>query len=693
MKARSSLRPWALVAVVYVLCSVVFTLPMPLHLDTHVWGDRFDAWTTMWLIWMLGEHGWSETTQLIFFPEGYSLWSFGHIALQLLGAPFVALGASPVAVYNGLLLFSFSATGLAAHALGLRLSGSHWGGLMCGGLFAFNPFTYGEMSAGCVELVGAFFIPLTVLCLVRICDEPSLKNAGLAALSLALTGPFNWYYTAFLGMFTVAFWLWRAAVPVPGRSRVLALIAGAALLAAVSNLPLISKARQETPERGILSAETFSEEAWAVSNRIADGTVALGDLNEDLLRRHDAMQVAINSTSLINLAEADFPANPLDSTPGRLAYAVGLFGLIASGRRGRPWAVFAGVFTVLTLGPFVQLDATPPLPEWSLSDPLPYYGLYNELPFFSKAYRPYRLGVVVLLCLGVLGSLGYASLRSGRWKRALPVVFLVVAATQPHWSGISARGLADARVPAVYERFSELEPGAVIELPLHYQPVTPANARFQFNQVVHGLPLLNCNQLIRRTDLLRFQAVVAENRLLQVLLDLGRASPPFAFSSEDSQALLDRGFKYLVAHDEVAVDQAALAGFVAEADRLRQPAWEMLDQSFGRPLLTGDGVRVYELLPVGGTWEGGWQDYSTPWSELGLPLTLVTGGEGVELGPGGDWALWVLVESGEGEVRLGGELLDVPVGSWAYREVTVSEAVLTGDDVRLRLASLQRRAE
>jgi hypothetical protein len=33
------------------------------------------------------------------------------------------------------------------------------------------------------------------------------------------------------------------------------------------------------------------------------------------------------------------------------------------------------------------------------------------------------------------------------------------------------------------------------------------------------------------------------------------------------------------------------------------------------------------------------------------------------------------------------------VGSWAYREVSVEEALLTGDDVRLRVASLQRRAE
>ena len=124
------MRSWALAALAYLVASLVFTLPMPLHLGTEVWGDRFDAWTTMWLIWMLGEHGWSETTDLIFFPHGYSLWSFGHVALQLVGAPFVALGVSPVAVYNGLLLFAFTATGLAAHALGLRMSGTTYMSMM-----------------------------------------------------------------------------------------------------------------------------------------------------------------------------------------------------------------------------------------------------------------------------------------------------------------------------------------------------------------------------------------------------------------------------------------------------------------------------------------------------------------------------------------------------------------------------------
>ena len=37
------MRSWALAALAYLVASLVFTLPMPLHLGTEVWGDRPDA--------------------------------------------------------------------------------------------------------------------------------------------------------------------------------------------------------------------------------------------------------------------------------------------------------------------------------------------------------------------------------------------------------------------------------------------------------------------------------------------------------------------------------------------------------------------------------------------------------------------------------------------------------------------------
>jgi hypothetical protein len=87
---------WAAWALVYLLGAVAFTWPMPQHLFDAVWGDRFDTWTTLWLIDHL--HGrlmsgdGSEMSDAILYPLGYNLWSFGHVGVQLVGVGLMAVG-------------------------------------------------------------------------------------------------------------------------------------------------------------------------------------------------------------------------------------------------------------------------------------------------------------------------------------------------------------------------------------------------------------------------------------------------------------------------------------------------------------------------------------------------------------------------------------------------------------------------
>ncbi|MCK6525885.1 hypothetical protein L6R49_31160 [Myxococcota bacterium] len=705
---------WAAWALVYLVGAVAFTWPMPQRLGDAVWGDRFDTWTTLWLIDHL--HGrlmsgdWSETSQAILYPLGYNLWSFGHVGVQLVGVGLMAVGLPVVAAYNVLCLLAFTTSGLGAHALGRRLSGGDAGGLLAGAIFAFNPYTYGEMAAGCVELVAAGLLPLYALSLVRLADAPSPRRAAVAGLTLAVIGPFNWYYTAFAGMFTGAFWLWRLVTPSATRTKTLTLLPLAVLGAALTNAPLIPKVRQETPTRAEISAETFSEARWRDAMTLTDGSIPLGELTEARMESADAMQVVINSTSLQNLARGGFPTNPLESTPGRLAWIVGLLGLAAAGRRGLPWAIFTLGFTTLTLGPFLQLDATPPLPEWSSHTPLPYYALYNELPFFAKAYRPYRIGVLSLLCLGSLGAVGLAALANRpRWAFAAPLA--LAASTQPLWTGAADRELADARRPAAYDQLQGAPSGAVIELPLLYQPATPANARFQYNQLAHRRPMLNCNQLIRRTDLARFRDYVQQNTLLSFALDLGRAEPPYGFTWADVRALKDQGFGLILTHTELPEEIAQLAGDQAHADRLRQPAWDLLDAAFGPPAVEADGLRAY-ALPDDAPTEGevtsaghAWSDLSTKWDSVTLHLTLLPDAEGLSL-PLGDgatrlslWALRPAADPGDGALTLivGDSRLPLPTtsGAWTRLERAlppgVTEATLSaeGGPVRLRLSAVQ----
>ncbi len=207
------MRHWALIAAAYLVGSLIFLWPMPSALDSAVWGDRFDAWTTLWLIGHLAEGLEAGTlsahTTEILYPVGYSLWSFGHVALQAIGALLVWAGLGVVAAYNCLLIGGIWTSALAAHLLGREITGSHIAGAVSGIVFATSPYLYAEGAAGCIELVAAGLLPLHAWSLVRLNRQPTWARCAVAAVLLAIIGPFNWYYTLFAGVFGLGFVAWQ----------------------------------------------------------------------------------------------------------------------------------------------------------------------------------------------------------------------------------------------------------------------------------------------------------------------------------------------------------------------------------------------------------------------------------------------------------------------------------------------------
>ena len=641
---------WAAVASAYVLGTILFLWPMPAHLGTRVWGDRFDAWTTLWLIDHLHRHIadgslTAETTEILF-PIGYNMWSFGHAALQLLGAGLMFLGFPLVTAYNLLLIGGFASSGFAAHALGKALSRDHLGGFVAGTVFASSPYLYGEGAAGCIELVAAGFLPMFALTLVMLVRAPDWKRAAACAAVLAIIGPFNWYYTLFAGILGAGVLGWQVAA---GRWRAAAWMAAAITLAAALDSPLIPLVRRETPTRPPVSAELFSDsDAWTRVEAISDGTTPLASITAAAMEEHDALQVMQNSTTVRAFAQARFTVNPLQSTPGMVAFLIGICGAATAGRRGAMWAWLAVGASVLTLGPFLRIDETPPLPVWAGKLPLPYYFFYQYVPFFSKAYRPYRIGVVTLTCCAALGAAGFGVLAlevRRRWLRMGVLCLGIIAATQPFWSGDrpALRPIADPTIPEIYTRLADLPPGGVVEVPLQYQPLTTANARFQFNQIAHHHPTLNCNQLIRRTELLAFQRYVTRNAFLATLLDLARQRPPFAFSAADLAGVFADGFRYVVVHTSAEADDVQLSGAMTAADLLTEPAFEMLDKALGEPVLQDGDSRVYAVPNA--THAASWVWTGEDVVPLELPLDAKRFGLPTVLPTGGTMQIW------EGEAR------------------------------------------
>lgn len=352
--------------------------------------------------------------------------------------------------------------------------------------------------------------------------------------------------------------------------------------------------------------------------------------------------------------------------------------------------------TVLTLGPFLRIDDTPPISGTAAAWPLPYFWFYQYVPFFSKAYRPYRIGVVALVALAALAAAGLAALEAERRRfpaRSLVAALVLVAVSQPAWNGEAPmwRPLADAAVSPAYTALAALPRGGVVELPLQYQPLTVANARFQYAQIVHGQPLLNCNQLIRRTDLFAFVGYVQANSFLGTLLDLGRKRGSLAFAGADVAAARRDGFRYVIQHTRVDTADAHLASRDITADFVGEPAVRLLERALGQPILEEDGLRVFGLPEADSPTPERWIDTGADVldlvlpidsARLGLPL-VVAGGEAFELyeGSASQLSFWgragerplptLVVESAAGrrEVRI-----NARVDAWSWVRVPVTES-------------------
>ncbi len=672
----------AAIAALYVLGAVVFLWPMPASMGTHVWGDRFDAWTTLWLMDHLHRHLADGTLQAqtneILFPVGYNLWSFGHAALQILGVGLMFCGVGLVPAYNALLIGGLATSGLAAHLLGRELSGSHAGGFVAGVVFSTTPYLYGEGAAGCIELVSAGFLPLFAWSLVRLTRAPTMGRAAIAAVILAVVGPFNWYYTLFCGMLGVGFAAWQALA---GRTRAAGLAFAAMGVAAAIDAPLIPLVRRETPTRPPLSAEVYADaEAWTRKHEFSNGTVPLEELDVAVLEEQDALQVMENSTTLSALLRNDFTVNPLRSTPGAIAFAAGVAGAILTGRRGLGWAALAVGATILTLGPFLRVGDTPPLSPESARWPLPYAYAYQWLPFFSKAYRPYRIGVVTLTACAALAA-SAVPLRRPAWMSVGVLIFAGVAIAQPWWTGEhpASRPIADATIPALYAKMAALPEGGVVEVPLQYQPLSVANARFQYNQVAHRHPVVNCNQLIRRTDLVAFRDWVLKNDFVATLVDLARREPPLSFSAKDLVSARAQGLRWVVMHTRAEADDVRLAGDQTAADLVGEPAATMLASVLSPVLQDQDGV-VYEIpaevedATASWTWTGDdVADVSLPLDAAGYDVPIrVADGKELPLwsGPGRRLSMWARYAAGRPELHVRDEAgerivpLELTPGDW-----------------------------
>ena len=485
----------------------------------HVWG--------YWQVFQALAAGRSPlTTELLGYPSGGALYF-----IDLFGAirtlP-VQWAFGPVVAYNVACWSNLWLTGVGAHLLAARVSGSSWAAFVAGVGLAASPHLLGQAGNGISETLALGFLPLFVWAALGLRAAPSRARAALTGVMLGLCGLANWYYGLFaglVGLMFVAESLGRGPRPAALRPVLPWALAPAALLV----LPALWAFRATmNTDAALVARDADFVLASLIGHNVVD-TLSFftpGDHHSpDLLKLYDERLRAVVYLGWVSMALA-----ALGAMSG------------AGDRRG--WVALVVVSWLLALGPFLYIGGDHALLPGSVFVPLPFYALWASLPLISTISHAYRFVVLTQLALGVLAACALA--RRPRLAPALgPLAALAVlidgALLSPaDWPVPFAR----ADVPAVYAQIEG--EGAVIDLPVSLQSL--AQGRYALYQTQHGRPIPYA--LNNPTP-----PILDARRLTRLIIDLERSavlSPPPTLPTLDllvsRDLLVSEGFVAIVLH-------------------------------------------------------------------------------------------------------------------------------------------------
>lgn len=573
----------------FVALTVAVYWPVVAHPSTRILADGGDGAFFLWNMWAWPTallHGHSPFhTGAVFHPLG------AHTAFDTILAPVNVL-SWPVQRLFGLAvaanLVQLSAvvlSGLGAYLLALQAGATPAPAFLAGSAFAFTPYRLGHIAPH-FNLNHTELLPFGLLVLLRLYERPTRGRAVAVGVVAAIAWWSDSYYSAFLAIAAglVVAWRWRASVTRP----VLVALGQALAVAGLLALPLLVGMAQDLhrheldPVPGWGGADVTSADvvSWVAP---PPGRRFVPDVMTGVVATATRGESAIFPTwTLLALAGA---------------------GAIWGGRRRRGlWLVLFGVFSVLSLGPFLQVNG------WtgdryhrflrSYSVPMPYQAL-RAVPIVNGVRVPARFAVVAVLALCVLASLALTRLgrRDGRAGLVVAAVALALILAESLPQGTTT---LPAAIPAAYRKVAA-DPGrgAVLEIPLqwhtgygNYGEWNGDHSIFLYYATEHGKPMVNGvlpRYPVRKLD--RLERIPVFDQLLGFQTDAspaiyqplpagrptGEPHPPPTFTPTDLRQL---GIGYVVYH----------------RDRPRPAAFDYLSR-LGLPVLADDGTVIVWKVP------------------------------------------------------------------------------------------------
>ncbi|HKH72582.1 MAG TPA: hypothetical protein VKA59_14585 [Vicinamibacterales bacterium] len=405
----------------------------------------------------------------VFYPAAQSLAYNEHLfGLSLFTLPIYAVTSNPVLAYNIAWLASFLLNALAAHALLRRFTGKDAAAAAGSLIFTFS--FYKMLHAhGHLHLVWTWLIPVSVLCLERWSERPTMSRAILWAGAVVLQSLTSWYLAVITALIqAIALVSHGPALRARGQLRQLWHLAVVTTVSALIVWPFAKPYRviEAASRREVASNSTDLSGYLIPPENTWVGQLWLTHVGSGPRWIWGEQTVFLGWIAVLLAAAGAWRLTQLRQW--RLLLVSGLL-------------VSAGVY--LSMGP----SLTRGVEGWSL------FGALSSLPGLGGFRAPARFALLVLLGLSLLGASG-ADWILTRTRRGAMIVPLLLALMLSEWYVVKFPGGTPPpfSVPAIYRTGALATARAVVSLP-DYRGRTDwyRGSDYLYFSTAHWRPIVN----------------------------------------------------------------------------------------------------------------------------------------------------------------------------------------------------------
>ena len=461
-------------AAICLLLAVIHTWPLVTDLGTLSRNDNADAelneWAMAWVAHQLPRDPAHLFDANIFYPDRLTLaYSEPLIIPALMGAPLAWAGASPVFVFNVVLILGFALTAYAGYRLVHEWTGDHAAGLLAGSLFAFNSHMLSRLAH--IQGIHAWGLPLALLSADRIMVHRRGRDAVWLAVWMAAMAATSGYLVVFGAVMIAVVVATRVPDWIGHVRRVLVLFAIATVLAVIAILPIYLPYRRLALTMGMI--------------RTIDSVTMFSATLNSYVASIGRLHYSLWSSRITDAVDQFFP--------GVAVIVLALLALTwAFVRRPAMPAWFAAALTRRRLAMLVAIAITGFV--LSLGNRTPIYGwVYTVFPPMQGLRAAARFGNLYLLAMGAMAGFGLAALRArltprhGAWVAVALVALVNLESLRAPLGFTRFEG-----VPAIYSVLAA-EPGQVrlVDVPFYPPEGAFENAEYMLYSTAHWRPTFN----------------------------------------------------------------------------------------------------------------------------------------------------------------------------------------------------------